>query len=92
MDMFLYGDNFGQRLQNLAVQEVIKRFGFEVYTIPQVIPETYRVLYDERHKFFEKYDSDFIKYYPDSIGNNKIPDGLEDFRYFVTGSDQVWSP
>ncbi len=30
---FTYGDNFGQRLQNFAVQEYLKSLGFEPYTI-----------------------------------------------------------
>ena len=30
---FTYGDNYGQRLQNLAMQENLKRYFDNVYTI-----------------------------------------------------------
>lgn len=90
---FTYGDNFGQRLQNLAVQEILKTFGFEVYTIPQVVPRRYMKLEkEERHICFEYFNNKFIDFYYDSIGKYKIPKGLEAFDFFVVGSDQVWSP
>lgn len=33
---FTYGDNIGQRLQNYAVQEIIRSFGYEALTIKQI--------------------------------------------------------
>ena len=35
---FTYGDNYGQRLQNLAMQELLKNYFSEVYTIRQQCP------------------------------------------------------
>lgn len=89
---FTYGDNYGQRLQNLAVQEIFKQFGFTVYTIPQVVPSYQQPKNKGRHRFFENFDYAYIHYYPDSIGKHKTPVGLKEFSYFVAGSDQIWSP
>lgn len=89
---FTYGDNYGQRLQNLAVQSTIERLGFEAFTIPQVKPRHYKIVNSVRHQNFEKFDDGFVKYYVDTIGKYKIPRGLSTFDYFIVGSDQVWSP
>lgn len=89
---FTYGDNFGQRLQNLAVQEVINAYGFCAYTIPQQIPKYYKPSSDLRHEYFKEFDDKYINYYHYPIGKYTIPKGLKTFSFFVTGSDQVWSP
>lgn len=89
---FTYGDNFGQRLQNLALQEVITRLGFDVYTIPQILPLNYKINNIERHSIFETFDKNYIKYYCEPIGDNYTPNGIDDFKFFVAGSDQIWSP
>ena len=90
---FTYGDNFGQRLQNLAVQEILKSLGFKVYTISQVVPKRYMQLEKEkRHSYFEKFNNEYIDFYYGDIGKYKLPRGLNEFDYFVVGSDQVWSP
>ncbi|MDD6405629.1 MAG: polysaccharide pyruvyl transferase family protein, partial [Clostridiales bacterium] len=89
---FTYGDNYGQRLQNLAVQNKIEMLGFKSYTIPQVMPRKYKIKNEDRHEIFKQFDADFIRYYQGEIGKYKIPQGLRSFDYFVVGSDQVWSP
>lgn len=89
---FTYGDNYGQRLQNLAVQTILERLGFDAFTIPQVKPRNYKIANGLRHQNFEKFDDSFVKYYGDTIGKYKIPRGLSTFDYFIVGSDQVWSP
>ena len=90
---FTYGDNFGQRLQNLAMQEILKSFNFEVFTIPQVVPKQYKQLEKtERHKYFETFNENYITFYNQSIGKYKIPKDLKKFDFFIVGSDQVWSP
>ena len=102
---FTYGDNYGQRLQNLAMQEFLKEYFDEVYTIKQIPPITsfkqiIKTLFDserkikrQRHKNFEQFDRKYIKYHPISISEknaDRFPE--KEFDYFVVGSDQVWSP
>ena len=102
---FTYGDNYGQRLQNLAMQEFLKVYFDEVYTIKQVPPvtsfkQTIKTLFDserktkrERHKNFEQFDREYIEYYPIRISEKNAACFPEkEFDYFVVGSDQVWSP
>ena len=107
---FTYGDNFGQRLQNFALQEYLKKYDENVLTLPQKKPPKSKKTYireikknifhpikawdnHKRHMAFQKFDKTHIKYYKDVIGENQIPDGLNDiFDFFVCGSDQIWSP
>lgn len=102
---FTYGDNYGQRLQNLAVQELLKLYSDEVYTIKQLKPKVgiltsikwlvheYRLRKSERHKAFLRFDRQFINYYhtPISLDTaDAFPQ--QDFDMFFAGSDQIWSP
>lgn len=102
---FTYGDNYGQRLQNLAMQEFLKRYFDDVYTIRQIPPvatikqaikallDSEKKLKKQRHKNFEEFDREYIKYHAISISEknaNSFPEN--EFDYFVVGSDQVWSP
>lgn len=102
---FTYGDNYGQRLQNLAMQEFLKGYFDEVYTIKQIPPvtsfkQTIKTVFDserkakkQRHKNFEQFDREYIKYYPTRISEKNADFFPEnEFDYFVVGSDQVWSP
>lgn len=104
---FTYGDNFGQRLQNYAVQQILKERGHEVYTLRQKPPviglhsmlskvknikKTLR--FARRHRSFVNYDKKNIAYYPNTIlqPKNIKADFSDEFDYFIAGSDQVWSP
>ena len=106
---FTYGDNYGQRLQNLAVQQIVQDMGFEAYTIRQKKNINYLIQYTKkniknicngsysidklRHQLFYKFDRENIKYYSRKISEktmNSFPE--ENFDYFITGSDQIWSP
>lgn len=85
---FTYGDNYGQRLQNLAVQEILKEYGFDVYTIPQYKNFRYRIrsmkknyngflkgMYKfdvKRHELFEKFNRAYIKFYPYEISERNM--------------------
>lgn len=97
--------NFGNRLQNYALQEILKLLGFDVYTLKrynEVSSLKKRILSKikvclqycihskiVRFKDFNR-NIRFSKY---SVGANKFPAGIsKDFDYFVTGSDQVWNP
>ena len=96
--------NFGNRLQNYALQEFIKKIGYEVETINN------NVYYNNKAKFlinylkfnvkkvikktivneqFKKFNS-YIKLSKKTI----TPYNTKKFKYkkFVVGSDQVWNP
>lgn len=89
---FTYGDNFGQRLQNLAVQEIINSLGFRGVTIPQDIPMDYEIKNSKRHNYFVEFDNKFINYNEFCISDKTKLLNIDDFEYFVAGSDQIWSP
>lgn len=107
---FTYGDNFGQRLQNYALEKYLTDLGCEVCTLKQygrkkdykyevkqfiksLIARTFSLEKVKRHWRFLKFDQKYIKYYKKKIGQDRIPENLKnEFDYFVTGSDQVWSP
>ena len=76
---FTYGDNYGQRLQNLAVQEILHSYFEDVYTIKQT-PLEYPIGFNikknvkqllsgnyccllMRHQNFLRFDEKYIRYY-----------------------------
>lgn len=97
--------NFGNRLQNYALQEVLEGLGFDVYSIKrynellplkEVILERIKVLlqYCTKSKIhnFNAFNKN-IKYSKWAVGVNKYESEIaQDFDYFITGSDQVWNP
>lgn len=102
---FTYGDNYGQRLQNLAMQELLKNYFEEVFTIKQI--EHHLSFKDKlkkcvsknafakisRHNNFKEFDNKYISYFEVPISEetmNEFPES--EFSYFVAGSDQIWSP
>lgn len=95
--------NFGNRLQNYAVQEIFKSYGYEVRTILSS-ENDYKIMlkfwlravrdgkFVRSYKFY-KFNKKFIKTY--TVPGRKLlfPQSLrEKFDYFVVGSDQVWNP
>lgn len=105
---FTFGDNFGQRLQNLATQQILKStFNAEVITLKQqkkygkkefanhIVDKVFRSnsIQSKRRKAFEKFNSEYIKF-SDFFISEKVKNNneLSSFDYFVVGSDQVWSP
>lgn len=94
----LFGEyNFGNRLQNYAVQEVLKRYDLEVETIKYLgLNDTVASEENDIHKSrllkFQKFNEN-IKFSKDIIYKEK--DVLEKFEdnydYFIMGSDQIWN-
>lgn len=96
--------NYGNRLQNYALQEVIKKIGYECYTIRNIPP------LNEKKKFFLRYIKHIlIKKTHKNMGvevfrkfNENIlftdcyinPFNSKKFKFkkIVVGSDQVWNP
>lgn len=93
---FTYGDNYGQRLQNLAVQEILKRYTSEVYTISQIRPNgCMRAIIKRlitlllrgeftasirRHNSFKMFDEAYISYFNVPI-SSKLSDEFPE-NYF----------
>lgn len=100
-------NNYGNRLQNYASQEVIKKY-CDVDTIWNEKDEStidklkfYIKLFIKsiiNYRIFLRYSnfiqfSKGIKYSKYKVKHNVFPDGLNsNYDYFVVGSDQVWNP
>lgn len=87
--------NYGNRLQNYATQEVLKKLSFSPITIKNMIPNdilsnTKRIIkktfFTDRRASFFKFD-DNIKYERKSFNVNQV----SKYHAFLVGSDQVWN-
>ena len=93
----LFGEfNFGNRLQNYAVQEILKKHGMEVETIKHLGPNYDIAKKDteaqrERLKKFKKFNENikFSEY--EMYKGEEVPKELMLFDYVFIGSDQVWN-
>lgn len=94
----LFGEyNFGNRLQNYAVQEVLKKNGLNVETIKYVglsddVPMIQNQRDENRLKRFKEFNQN-IKFaneimYKECDASAKFD---EDYDYIVMGSDQIWN-
>ncbi len=98
-------NNYGNRLQNYAVQKFLEKMNFNVETLKnkECYNEKKRFLLraiknnlkskeivpEDRKKFFEKFNTN-IKYFRKTItAYSKLSNKYD---YFVVGSDQVWNP
>lgn len=104
----LYGNNnYGNKLQNYAIQEVLEKKGIEVKTIinennliginvlkeniKNIIKKFLKTPNIQRYNCFIEFNKN-IKY-SQYIDKNHIPTNLSNkYDYFFTGSDQVWNP
>lgn len=94
----LFGEyNFGNRLQNYAVQEILKKVGLDVKTIKYVgvndyIPENDSEIKENRLKKFKEFNN-HIKFAKDILYKEYEPKKCfsEDYDYIVLGSDQIWN-
>ncbi|MCI8396875.1 MAG: polysaccharide pyruvyl transferase family protein [Clostridia bacterium] len=98
-------NNYGNRLQNYALQEFIKRFGFECETIyfKQKKMERIKTVVKNFIKFFlptwhtkrikEIRFKKFNEKYISQKGKNDKELGVakNQYDYFIVGSDQVWN-
>lgn len=104
---FTHGDNYGQRLQNLAVQETLKLSGADVLTFRQedsrsikyrfnkflaLIPKGLAAASLGRHRAFQDFDFLNIAFSREVISDSRPPRNMGSYDFFVAGSDQVWSP
>lgn len=100
------GLNFGNRLQNYALQRVIEKQGVEVETIISakslkksiILSKGRRFLKiiskrDDRHKYFKEFNKKYIKF-SNVIRYENINEleFADAYDAFFSGSDQVWNP
>ncbi len=104
--MTIQSINIGNRLQNYALQEVIKKLGYDVYTIrrkkhkwPSVktvleeMKDFFRTLIGTRKGLYIRFDKMRIRFGRQYALVNETTSGLADtYDFFVAGSDQVWNP
>lgn len=93
--------NYGNRLQNYALQEILKSLNCSVKTLHRVHESktvtscakrmAQNILQTKAAKF-RQFDAN-IDFSDVILGKDDYPNGLaEKFDYFVVGSDQVWNP
>lgn len=93
--------NFGNRLQNYALQQVVKSQNFTVRTLHRnriisgykaSLKRYVQSILQTKVAKFRQFDS-YIEFSDITIGRDDYPEDLADkFDYFVVGSDQVWNP
>ena len=102
----LFGlSNNGNRLQNLAVTELLQRRGFTVesvvcekITIRSIKNDLRRMLffwsgYSKRYRAFKRWNKKYMKVRFFVSQNLKMPQRVNNkYDIFVVGSDQVWNP
>lgn len=94
----IFGEyNFGNRVQNYAVQEVLKKFNLDVYTIKNL--SIYSTMASEKTQKdrqriakFREFNEN-IKFEKETIYKEyEVPENIKnDYDYFVMGSDQLWN-
>ena len=94
----LFGEyNFGNRLQNYAVQEVLKKFDLEVETIKYLginddVASEANDIHKSRLEKFKKFN-EHIKFNEFNMYKEyNVPENFSDqFDYIIMGSDQIWN-
>lgn len=93
--------NYGNRLQNYAMQEVLKSFGCYVKTLHRInedktlracVKRQIQNILQTKAAKFRRFDAN-IQYADIVVGRDDCPEGLaKKFDFFVAGSDQIWNP
>lgn len=100
------GNNYGNRLQNYALQNKIESYGIEVQTLNNDNARSLKGRIKGSIKFllkpnigkklkFRKFNKEHIKFSKYTITNelDKIDPKIQnEYDYFVCGSDQIWNP
>lgn len=97
--------NFGNRLQNYALQKVIDSLGYKAYTIKrehipwnkkniiEYMKDFARTLLGTRKGLYIRFNINNICFSRHYALVNKVENNLKKYYdFFVTGSDQVWNP
>lgn len=93
--------NYGNRLQNYALQQVLTGFGCNVeslrrepYGLPQKLKHiARRVVKDDKTTAFRRFDAANVALSSRVLSQNSVSPSLASaYDAFVIGSDQVWNP
>lgn len=96
--------NFGNKLQNYALQEVVKSFGYLVETIQRALPAQgkQRIINDSKKigQFFwgtkgakfNLFNRRIKRSNCYALANEAQVELANEYDYFIAGSDQVWNP
>ena len=100
--------NFGNRLQNYALQHVLEDYGCQVESLRRdgsiMGPLSSKAKYfkkcmsllrhiNDRNSLFRAFNNSFINFSNGTVTKEYISPGLLDsYSCFVIGSDQVWNP
>ena len=104
----VHGENYGNRLQNYALQTALEELGYDVITfkrniyrnIPsQIKNEIKRKIHSskfdrKRRALFAEFNNKYIHFSHITLSNRK-PQQKKDFSpffAFICGSDQIWNP
>lgn len=100
------GINYGNRLQNYALQEVIKNFGYSVETFENIYQEKKLIskisrnisLFKKKKKFkqklnkFKLFNEKYIKFSKYKVKSFNTSNKIaKNYSYLVCGSDQIWN-
>lgn len=92
-------NNYGNRLQNYAVQEILKEMNFNVESIKNInlvngenyLKRAEKIMPERREKFL-RFNSENMKHTQDVVFHHEIDDKFHDkYDYFIIGSDQIWN-
>lgn len=93
--------NYGNRLQNYALQYVLEKLGYSVVTLrrdnrkaglKQKIKTIAQSLFQTKGEKFRRFDKN-INFADEIITRDDYPKNLKNsYSYFIAGSDQVWNP
>ena len=102
------GENYGNRLQNYAMQCILEDKGNDVKTLKRLykgsellrriklfVKKTFHVKYtyrDKRKISFNKFNRKYIKFERERVADNNVFRKLGTYDCFVAGSDQIWNP
>lgn len=103
----VHGENYGNRLQNYALQNTLLDMGYKVETIrrnvyrsllSQIKHTIYKYLkwnkQKKRKKLFKEFNAKYIYFSKTILYNRQTKQvrGIADYNAFVCGSDQIWNP
>lgn len=93
--------NFGNRLQNYALQNVLEKMHCSVYTlrrceekkeVKDYIKTIAQTVLRTKGSKFKRFNNN-IHFAEDVVTRDEFPKDLADrYDYFISGSDQVWNP
>ena len=102
------GENYGNRLQNYALQKTLEKRGYDVRTILDKkykyntffkLKNTIKKItgindsrFAKRCRTFNKFNNEYIKFAKTKINNGEILKNINEYDCFIAGSDQIWNP